>query len=88
MDIIKEMCVHAKPLQSCLTLWDPVDYSPPGSSVQGILQARRLEWVAMSSSRGSSQPRDQTQASCLLHWQVSSLPLVHLGGPIKETMHA
>ena len=36
-------------------------YSPPGSSVHGILQARRLEWVAMPFSRGSSQPRDQTQ---------------------------
>ena len=48
--------VSAKSLQSCLTLCDPVDCSPPGSSVHGILQARRLEWVAMSSSRGSSGP--------------------------------
>ena len=39
---------------------DPVDSSPPGSSVHGILQARTLEWVAMPSSRGSSRPRDQT----------------------------
>ena len=45
-------------LQSCPTLWDPMDYSPPGSFVHGILQARILEWVAMPSSRGSSQPRD------------------------------
>ena len=43
--------------QSCLTLCDPVDCKPPGSSVQGILQARILEWVSMLSSRGSSQPR-------------------------------
>ena len=50
----------AKLLQSCLTLYDPMDCSPPGSSVHGISQARILEWVAMSSSRGSSQPRDQT----------------------------
>ena len=49
--------------QSCLTLCDPMDYSPPGSSVHGILQATILEWVAMPSSRGSSQPRDQTQIS-------------------------
>ena len=42
--------------QSCLTLCDPVDCSPPGSSVHGILQARILEWVAISFSRGSSQP--------------------------------
>ena len=48
-------------LQSCLTLWDPVDCCPPGSSVHGILQACVLEWVAMPSSRGSSQPRDQTR---------------------------
>ena len=41
----------------------PMGCSPPGSSVHGILQARVLEWVAMSSSRGSSQPRDQTQVS-------------------------
>ena len=42
------------------TLYDPVNCSPPGSSVHGILQALILEWVAMPSSRGSSQPRDQT----------------------------
>ena len=40
--------------QSCPTLCDPMDYSPPGSSVHGILQARELEWVAISSSKGSS----------------------------------
>ena len=39
--------------------------SPPGSSVHGIFQARVLEWVAISFSRGSSQPRDQTQVSCI-----------------------
>ena len=47
-------CVCAKSLQSCLTLFDPMDCSPPGSSAHGILQARILEWVAMPSSRGSS----------------------------------
>ena len=51
--------------ESYLTLCDPMDCSPPGSSVHGILQARILEWVAMSSSRGSSQPRDQTQVSLI-----------------------
>ena len=50
--------------QSCLILSDPMDCSPPGSSVHGILQARILEWVAIPSSRGSSWPRDQTQVSC------------------------
>ena len=44
--------------QLCPTLCDPTDCNPPGSSVRGILQARILEWVAISSSRGSSQPRD------------------------------
>ena len=52
--------------QSCPTLWDPKDCSPPGSSVHGILHARIPEWVAMPSSRGSSQPRDQTQVSCIV----------------------
>ena len=48
----------------CLTLRDPMDCSPPGSSVHGVLQARTLEWVAIPFSRGSSWPRDQTQVSC------------------------
>ena len=51
--------------QSCLTLCDLMDCSPPGSSVMGILQTRILEWVAMPSSRGSSQLRDWTQVSCI-----------------------
>ena len=50
--------------QSCPTLCDPMDCSPPGSSVHGSLQARIPEWVAMPSSRGSSPPRDQTHGSC------------------------
>jgi len=52
-------------VQSCLTLCDPVDCSPPGYSVHGILQAIILEWVTISFSRGSSQPRDWTQVSCI-----------------------
>ena len=50
-------------LLSCVRLCDPVDHSPPGSSVHGILQARILEWVDISFSRGSSWPRDRTQVS-------------------------
>ena len=46
-------------------LCNPVDHSPPGSSVHGILQARILELIAISSSRGSSQPRGQTHISCI-----------------------
>ena len=57
-------CVHAKLLQLCLTLYNSTDCSPPGSSVQGVLQARILEWVAIPSSKGSSQPRDQIHVSC------------------------
>ena len=51
--------------QSCLTLCNPMDYSPGGSSVHGILQARILEWVAIPFSRGSSRPRDRTRVSCI-----------------------
>ena len=51
--------------QLCLTLCDPVDCSPPGSFIHGILHARILEWVAISFSRGSSQPRDWAQVSCI-----------------------
>ena len=59
------MLCCAKLLQSCSTLCRPMDCSPPGSSVHGILQARILEWVAMPSSRGSFLPRDQTHGSCI-----------------------
>ena len=57
--------VHAKLLQSWLILWDPMDYSLPGSPVRGILQARIMEWVVISFSRGSSPLRDQPRVSCL-----------------------
>ena len=49
----------------CLTLCDPIDCSLPGSTVSEILQVRILEWVAMPSSRRSSQPRNQSQVSCI-----------------------
>ena len=55
----------AKSLQSCPILCDPMDCSPPGTSVQGILQARTLKWFAIPFSRGSSRPRDWTQVSCI-----------------------
>ena len=56
-------CLVAK---SCPTLCNPMDCSPPVSSVHGISQVRLLEWVAISFSRQSSQPRDQTHVSCIL----------------------
>ena len=70
--------------QLCQNLCNPMDCSPPGSSVPGIFQARILEQVAMSSSRLSSQLRDQTHISCLLHWQAGSLPLVQCGKQPKR----
>ena len=69
-----ERWVHAGSIaQLCLTLCDLMGHSPPGSSVHGISQARILEWVAISSYRGPSWPRDQTCVSCigrrvLYHW--------------------
>ena len=64
--------------QSCLTLSDPMDCSPPGSSVHGIFQARVLEWGAMPSSRDLSDP-GSPHLLHFLHWQVDSLPWHHLG---------
>ena len=65
---------HRKLFLSHVQLFcDPVDCNPPGSSIHGILQARILEWVAISFSRWFSWPRD----SHLLHWWVDSLPLSH-----------
>ena len=57
------ICMRALLLQPCLTRCDPMECSPPGSSVHGILQATILEWAAMPSSRGSSRPRDQNVIS-------------------------
>ena len=55
---MKNSCMRVKSLQSYPTHCDPMDCSPSGSSVRGIFQAGILEWVAVSSSRGSSQPKD------------------------------
>ena len=57
--------MHAKSLQLCLTLCDPMDCRLPGSSVHGIFLAKILEWVTMPFSRGSSQPKDRTLISCV-----------------------
>ena len=61
----KESEVKVLVTQSCPTLCNSVDCSPPGSSVHGILQARILEWVTIPFSRGSSRLRNQTQVSCI-----------------------
>ena len=75
------LCVCA---QSCPTLCDPMDCSPPGSSVHGVPQARRLEWVTIFSSRGSSWSKDQTCISCVScidRWILYLLS--HQGSPVK-----
>ena len=75
----------AKPLQLYLTPCNTMRCSPPGSSAHGILQARILEWVAISFSRRSSEPRDRTHISWhLLHWPMGSLPLPPPGKPQME----
>ena len=77
------LCVCSVP-RSCPTLWNPMDCCLPGSSVHGILQARILEWAAISCSRGTSWPRDGTPCvSCtgrwiLYHWHRGSPPLILL----------
>ena len=68
--------------QLCLTLCDPMDCSPPGSSVHGIFQARIMEWVAISSSGGSSWPREGTCVSWLLCFGRQILYLSHLGSHV------
>ena len=67
-----------KVVQSCLTLCDPMDGSPPGSSAHGILQARILEWVTISSSRASSDPEIEPRALAL---QANYLPSQPPGKP-------
>ena len=80
------VCMRAKSLQSCLSLCNPMDCSLPSSSVHGILQARILEWVAISFSRSSSQHRDWNHVSCLLHWQEGSSPLAPIQRQARVTM--
>ena len=85
MEIINiiQWCVCALSIAKwCPTLYNPMDWSPPGTSVHGILQATRLDWVAMPSSRASSQPRDWTRLSydscigrqILYHWRHQGSP--------------
>ena len=74
----KDVWMYVKVAQLCPTLCDLMDYSLPGFSVHGILQARILEWVAIPFSSRSSQPGDQTQVSPL---QVNSLLLEPPGKP-------
>ena len=79
--------VCAKSLQSCPTLSDPMDCSPLGSSVQGILQERILEWVAISPSRESSKWRNWTWVSCIAGGFFTTEPPGKplSGGPVVKT---
>ena len=70
VSIYKSPCMHAKSRQSCLTLCNPMDYSPPGSSVHCILLVGILEWVAITFSRGSSWLRDWTQDSQIAFFTI------------------
>ena len=80
------VCVHTCSVsQSRPTLCNPMDCSLPGSSVQGILQARILEWVAVPFSRGSSQPRDWAHVSCI--GKQILYHLNHLGSPVFYNEH-
>ena len=63
-------------IQSCLILMQPTDCSPPGSSVSGIFQARTLEWVAISTSRESSWPKDWTWVFCIAGGSFTAQPLI------------
>jgi len=90
------MCMHAQP---CLTLYDSMGCNPPGNSVHGILQAGILERVAISNSRGSSQPRDQTHVSLvscvgrwiLYHWatwEALNIPHAAQGSHMLQLRHS
>ena len=73
------ICCCCLVTKSCPALWDSVDCSPPGSSVHGISQVRILECIAISFSKGSSWPGDQTRLSCtgrriLYHWATREAP--------------
>ena len=76
--ILALLCMHAKSFQLSLTICDSMDCNPPGSSIHEILQARILEWVAISCFRASSQVSNP-RLLCLLRWQVGSLPVAPPG---------
>ena len=85
--VFLSMCLLLLTCFSRVQLCNLVDCSLPGSSVHGILQARILEWAAMSFSRGSFQPRNRTQVSHVyLHWKQGSLPLAPTGKPLHMSV--
>ena len=79
--------LRAKSLQLWPTLWGPMDCRSPGSFDHGILQARIPEWAAISSSRGSSQPRDWTRSLISAALQAGSLSLAPPRKPMESLVH-
>ena len=77
----EEIRMRAKSLQPCPSLCNPIDHSPPGSSVHGILQARILDQVAISFSRGPSWPRDLTRITCVFCTACGFFTAEPLGKP-------
>ena len=80
--VVTRGCCCCLAAQLCPTLCDPMDCSLPDSSVHVTSQARILEWVAISFSKGSSQPGNQFKSP---HWQADSLPLSHQGSTIVDS---
>ena len=80
MDCTEMFCLVLMPL--CLTLYDPLDYSPSGSSVHRIVRTRTLKWIAISYSRGSSDPGIKTAPPVSPGLQAGSLPTELLGKPL------
>ena len=83
--LAKYMCAHSVVSALC----NPMDCSRPGSFIPGILQARILEWAAISYSRGLSQPRDRTCVFCVsCMGKMDSLPVCHLGSPLAKDQYS
>ena len=81
------MCARAKSIRSCLTLCDPMNWSPPDSPVHGVLQARILAWVALPFCSGSSRPRVRTRISYIcLRCQVAPYLLAPPGAPQQSSL--
>ena len=88
VDLPSLSCVCAKSLQLCPALFDSMDWSPPGSSVQGLLQARILEWIACPPPGDLPHPVIEPMSPVAPALQVASLPLSHGGSPFLSHYQA
>ena len=84
--LVSDVFVVTVYMQSCPTLCDPMDRSPPGSSVSGILQARILEWVHALLQGALPTQGLNSALFCVLHWQAGSSPLVPPGKPMLSSV--